>query len=105
MDIDSPIIITFSESMEPNSITPSSFTVAEMDGIEPESGTITFTDENKTAIFTPSTLLKEGTVYLVTVTTDVRNVMGISMSESFTSYFVTAYPPLTVLNIIPENDR
>ncbi|HEY6871526.1 MAG TPA: carboxypeptidase regulatory-like domain-containing protein [Geobacteraceae bacterium] len=80
------IVITFSEPVQPGSLTPVSVTLS--DGSASLTGTIAAGDGNTTATFTPVAPLKEQTVYTVRVDGILDN-LGRPMAKPFVSTFTT----------------
>ena len=96
------IAATFSESMDPATVTTVGFTLK--NGTTPVSGTVTYS--GVTATFTPSTSLLGNTLYTATVTSSVKDLAGNAMSTNYSWSFTTAPPDLTpplVLSTSPAN--
>ena len=91
------ITVTFSEPIDPASVTDATFTVTPTGG-NPISGTIAVA--GATATFTPAALLAYGTTYSVRLTPGIRdlagNPMGVQHSWSFTT---AANPPPAVVTV------
>jgi hypothetical protein len=99
----STITATFSEAMDPATITASTFSL--MSGTTPVSGTITYT--GTTAVLTPTTPLTPSTVYSATITTGVQDLAGNAMSANYSWQFKTSAPdttPPTVTSTSPANN-
>lgn len=80
------ISITFSEPMDPLTITSANITLA--DGVTPVSGTLTYF--GLTATFTPSGgQLETDTTYTATITTGVRDLAGNAMANNVAWDFTT----------------
>ena len=77
--------VTFSEPIDPTSVTATAFAVGSVSGAIDASGT--------NATFTPDAPLDPGASYTVTVT-GVRDTAGNAMASPFTSSFTTTAPPL-----------
>jgi hypothetical protein len=97
--------VTFSEPMNPATITSASVTLKQ--GTVAVAGTVTYS--GVTATFTPSAALAANTVYTGTVTTAVKDVAGNAMTATFTSGFttetaVTDVIAPTVLSVTPGNN-
>jgi hypothetical protein len=86
--INSAVIATFSEQLDPATITTASFTL--MNGTTPVSGTVTYS--GSTASFTPSTSLATNTLYTATITTGVKDLAGNVMSANYSWSFQTFAP-------------
>jgi hypothetical protein len=101
--IASPITATFSEAIDPATITSASFTLGKV-GTR-IAGTVLLS--GKTATFTPLASLDYNTTFTATVTTAVRDLAGNNLPASFTwSFTTTAAPdttPPTVVSTTPAN--
>jgi hypothetical protein len=96
--INSAITATFSEPIDPATITTTEFTLTK--GITPVSGTVTYS--GTTATFTPSAPLTTNTLYTATITAGVKDLLGNAMSVSYSWSFQTFAPPTpTVLSASP----
>ncbi len=95
---------TFSEAMDPLTITTATFTMAGP-GATPVSGTVTHTDT--TATFTPLSPLAVSTTYTSTITTGVKDLAGNALANNYVwSWTTGAAPdstPPTVISTIPAN--
>lgn len=78
---------TFSEAMDPLTLTASTFLVKQ--GNNPVAGTISFGPNGTTATFTPSSLLTASTVYGVTLTPGVKDLAGTPLAAAVTWTFTT----------------
>ena len=85
---------TFSEAMDPLTITASSFTLKI--GTTSVAGAVNYS--GTTATFTPTVALLSGTTYTATITTVAKNVAGIALANNFVWSFSTVGPlgPLAV---------
>jgi len=83
--INTPIAITFSEAMDPLTITTATITVRQ--GTNPVAGTVTYA--GVTAIFTPTQVPASGTVYTVTVSDSVTDLAGNAMAADYVWTFTT----------------
>ncbi len=86
--IHATISATFKESMDSTTISSSSFTVSK-DGAN-VAGTVTYDVANKKAVFAPSAILSNSKVYIATVTTGVKTLSNIAMTENKVWSFTTA---------------
>ena len=88
------INVTFSEAMNPLTVTSSSFTL--MNGATSIPGTVNYAGTSAT--FTPSANLLSGTTYTATITTQAKNVAGTPIANDFVWSFSTSAPlgPLAV---------
>jgi hypothetical protein len=96
--------VTFSEPMNPATITSASITLKQ--GAVAIAGTVAYS--GVTATFTPSAPLAANTVYTGTVTTAVKDVAGNALAANYTSGFtteaaVTDVTAPTVLSVTPAN--
>ncbi|WP_373047404.1 Ig-like domain-containing protein [Vulgatibacter sp.] len=97
--------ITFSEPIDPASITAASFRLLGPDG--PVAGERRV--EGAEVVFTPSTVLREGASYRVVIGRQVRDLAGVPLAGSggvesdFSYLFGTAAVPPTVVSIEPAD--
>jgi len=91
VDVNTTITATFSKSMNASTLTAAgTFTVN--DGSADVNGIVTYNESVKTATFTltpPGTLLKNSTVYTVSITTAAKDTEGIAPAEAKTWSFTT----------------
>jgi hypothetical protein len=87
---------TFSEAMNPLTLTTSTFTL--MNGATPVAGAVSYA--GTTATFTPTVSLLAGITYTATITTGATSVGGIALSSVYVWTFTTANVP-TVLSTDP----
>jgi hypothetical protein len=94
------ISATFSESMDSSTITAANFSVAA--GALQTAGVVTFA--GNTATFDPSADFAEGTVYTVTISTEVKDLSGNALASekkwSFTTDGAPVVPDTTAPSII-----
>ncbi|WP_197463674.1 Ig-like domain-containing protein [Desulfuromonas sp. DDH964] len=83
---------TFSEAMEPGTITPLSFTLAS--GGTAVAGSVTYA--GVTAIFNPATDLAFNTTYTATITTGARDLAGNPLANNHVWSFTTGAAPDTL---------
>ena len=81
------ISATFSEAMDPATITNTTFT---LDGV---SGTVTYDAGTKTATFDPTTNLAYNKTYTATITTGVKDLAGIGLAAVYNWSFTTELEP------------
>lgn len=93
----SEITATFAKPMEPLTINESTFTVTTRVGSV--KGKVTYDSAYNKAIFKPLINLAPATMYLVTITTDVKNVDGNSMEQDYSWIFLTGGQPYPVVSI------
>ncbi len=79
------ITATFSEPMDPATITAATFTLSASSGYI--SGTVSYT--GSTATFTPSGSLAYETIYTATITAGARDLAGNAMQASYSWSFKT----------------
>ncbi len=104
VDTNASITATFSEEMDPATITPATFTVTEP-GLTPVTGTVTYA--GTTAIFTLESNLAPNTTYTATITTGVKDPAGNALASahawSFTTGATADTTAPTVSSTNPEN--
>ncbi len=83
--LNNAIAVTFSESMDPATITASTFTVKQ--GATPVPGTVTYA--GTTATFHPQAALAANTMYTATVTTGVKDMTGAALASPVVWSFTT----------------
>jgi len=88
---------TFSEAMDPLTITSSTFTL--MDGVTPVTGVVAYS--GITATFTPGSVLSADKTYTATITTGAKNVPGTALTASFIWNFSTI--PQYSVNVVAVN--
>jgi hypothetical protein len=102
--LNSTVSATFSEAMDPLTLTLTSFTVNQ--GALAVTGVVTYT--GKTATFTPSMVFDAEKVYTATITTEAESMTGNALAEnqvwSFTSGMAVDNEPPTVTENNPLND-
>ena len=102
--VDTTIIVTFSEPVNPSDISPDTFFIN--DDISVISGKISHSE--MTAIFTPDTELADDTIYTVTLTTGIEDMAGNPLEFNYTWFFTTQEglfnsPPDTPAALAPAN--
>jgi hypothetical protein len=91
--VNTPVTVTFSETMSSSSITTSSFTLTQ--GSSPISGTVSYDSGSQTATFTPLSALAYSTSYTATLTTGVQDSEGVALASSSSWSFTTLSPPVS----------
>jgi uncharacterized protein (TIGR03437 family) len=101
--IGNALTATFSEAMNPTTITPLTFTL--QNGLTPIGGTVSYV--GVTATFTPSSNLPADTLLTATITTEAQDPQGDGLASNYVWTFTTgAAPdltPPTVSSTVPAN--
>jgi len=104
--INRKISATFSEGMDPLTVTTANFTVTGPDGT-PVTGTVILGATTYIATFTPTSNLAYNTTYTATITTGAKDLAGNALAANYTWSFTTgAAPdttPPTVSSTVPAN--
>ena len=102
----STVTATFGEAMNPSTINATTFTVAGP-GTTPVTGSVAYDQPSKTAIFSPTSSLADGTTYTATIGTGARDLYGNALVSSFQWTFATAsngcHPAPVVIAVSPPN--
>ncbi len=85
--VDSALAVTFSEAMDPASISAATFTVTGA-AAAPVVGTVTYT--GVTATFRPTSVLANGTLFTAAITTGAKDLAGTALAARYTWSFTTA---------------
>jgi outer membrane protein assembly factor BamB len=94
------ITATFSEPVDPATVTSTSFTL--MNGTTPVSGTVT--SSGTTATFTLAAPLDFSTTYTASISNGVKDLMGNAMAATYTWTFTTgAAPDITPPTVVSVN--
>jgi hypothetical protein len=88
---------TFSKAMDPATINPLTFTLAQ--GLTPITGTVTIDGLTNTATFAPTMPLGIGLLYTATITNSVRDTGGLAMVANYTWSFTTSACGLAPINL------
>jgi hypothetical protein len=99
--VNTAIAATFTETMNPATITAATFTVTGPSGAV--TGTVSYNATGSVATFTPSGNLAYNTVYTAAVTTGAKNTLGIATASDYTWTFTTIIPPPVVVSTVPPN--
>jgi hypothetical protein len=83
--VNSAVAATFSESMNPLTITTATFTLKQ--GVTPVLGAVTYV--GVTAVFTPSSALAYSTTYTATITTGAKDLAGNALASNYVWSFTT----------------
>jgi hypothetical protein len=101
--INSAMTATFSEAMQPTTITTLTFTLKQ--GTTPVSGTVTYSGVKAT--FTPSANLASSTAYTATITTATKDLAGNAVTSNYVWTFTTGgvldTTAPTVSSTVPAN--
>lgn len=89
--LNTAIRVVFSKAMDQTTINTTNFTLSNAGGAV--NGTLLYDAATKTATFTPSGDLAEGTVYVTTLSTAIQETGGHGLPWTYTSTFTTAAPP------------
>jgi hypothetical protein len=99
------VTATFSEAMDPLTISPATFTLKQ--GLSPVAGTVTYAAVGATATFSPVSALAVGTTYTATISTGAKDLAGNPLLNNFAWSFTTGAAPdttrPTVLATVPAN--
>ncbi|HXI84527.1 MAG TPA: ice-binding family protein [Verrucomicrobiae bacterium] len=97
------IAATFSEAMDPSTITTNTFTLKQ--GATPVAGAVTYV--GVTATFNPTSTLATGTTYTAMITTGAKDLAGNALAAGFSWSFTTGATPdttaPTVSSTVPTN--
>jgi hypothetical protein len=94
--VNTGISATFSEPMDPATVTAATFTLAGP-GASPVAGTVSYS--GSTATFTPKTVLATGTLYMATITSGAKNAAGTGLAGNFVWTYTTVVAPTVVATI------
>jgi hypothetical protein len=92
VDINRALTVTFSEDIDPSTITSNSFLVDTATG-GIVTGSVAYDPASKTATFRSDVNLTTTTTYVATVTSDVEDLAGNTLSKDYTWQFTTKAPP------------
>ena len=97
------VTATFSEAMDPTTITATTFTVTGP-GTTPVAGTVTYAAVGDTATFTPSVNLVPGTVFTGTINTAASDLAGNKLAVNYVWTFTTGAAPDTTPPTITQTN-
>ena len=98
--VNNGLMVTFSETINPATLTSSTFTLKR--GTTTVAGTVTGT--GSTATFTPSAVLTSNTVYTASISTGVKDAAGNALASNYSWNFTTAVADgtaPTILSVLP----
>ncbi len=102
VDLNKAITATFNTPMDPSTLNAGSFTI--YNGSTPVPGVVTYFGSS--ARFTPTSPLIINTIYTATVTTDAKDLMGISIANQYVWTFSTfTIVPLKVISTNPFDNE
>src|SRR5450759_735362 len=96
--INAKVDATFSEAMDPSTITTTTFTLKQ--GATAVPGTVTYSGVS--AVFTPAGNLTASTTYTATITTGAQCLEGVAMAANYTWSWTTAAAPDTTAPTVTE---
>ncbi len=100
VSVDQALSATFSETMNPATISGSTFTLTGP-GSTPVAGVVTYS--GSVAVFTPAASLASGTLYTATITTGATNAGGVPLGSNYVWTFTTIAAPPAVIATVPLN--
>jgi Ice-binding-like/Bacterial Ig-like domain len=83
------VVATFSEAMNPSTISTTTFTLTGTGGAA-VAGTVTYDGPSLAATFTPTNTLAVSTLYTITITSGAQNLFGTPLANNHVSSFTTA---------------
>jgi methionine-rich copper-binding protein CopC len=98
--INKQIAATFSEAMDPSTISTTTFTLQQ--GATPVAGTVTYV--GTTATFAPASPLAVNTTYTATITTGVKDLAGNALASVFGWSFTSGAAPDTTAPTVTSTD-
>ncbi|MCH8800403.1 MAG: Ig-like domain-containing protein [Chloroflexi bacterium] len=97
--VNTDITVTFSEAMDPSTITTSSFTVTG----DSVTGVVSYDSSTKTATFNPSPDLATGTTFTAALSTAVTDAAGNALASAFSWSFTTVAGSLSdEVDLVPS---
>ena len=106
--VNTTITVTFSESMDASTINNATFIVKLLPANNEITGTVTYDDTTKTAVFKPAENLNYTTKYYATITAGVKDLSGNPMEKDYPWFFTTAATdttPPSVVSTSPQKDE
>jgi hypothetical protein len=97
----SDVRATFSQALDPSTVTGSSFTLTTPAGATVPAG-VSYDGPTRTAVLTPSAALQPSTAYTATLTSAVRGTGGSGLGSDYTWHFTTSSCPCSLMtNLVP----
>ena len=94
--INGPIHATFSEAIDPTTLTVSTFSLTAGAPAVPVEGSVSFDGPSSTAVFLPAANLAGDTTFTATITTDIKSVSGATLLAPHKWTFTTGTTALGV---------
>lgn len=85
VSLDGSVSATFSEAMDPDTLTASSFTLTSGDAAVPVAGTVVYADS--IAVFRPAAPLTSSGSYTATISTDANSGLGVALAAAYSWSF------------------
>ncbi len=92
--------VTFSNAMDPSTMTSATFTVVTGSSSTPVQGTVGYDVVNKIVTFTPVSNLPAATTFIATITTGAKAVTGTAMAHNFVWSFTTQAPQISLVTSV-----
>jgi Ice-binding-like/Bacterial Ig-like domain len=90
---DTVVLATFSEAMDPTTISTTTFTLTSGTPPVAVTGTVTYDVASHVATFTPTNPLALNTLYTATITTGAQDLNGIPLASDYVWTFTTSVAP------------
>ncbi len=85
VSLDGRVSATFSEAMDPDTLTASTFTLTSGDAAVPVAGTVVYADS--IAVFWPAAQLASSSAYTATISTDANSGLGVALGVAYSWSF------------------
>jgi len=85
VSLDGPVSATFSEAMDPDTLSASTFTLTSGDAAVPVAGTVIYA--NSIAVFWPTAQLASSGAYTATISTDANSGLGVALGAAYSWSF------------------
>jgi alpha-tubulin suppressor-like RCC1 family protein/subtilisin family serine protease len=102
LDATANVTATFSENVDPSTLTTGTFTLTKQGSSTPVAAHVTYDATNKKAILDPDSTLEVSTTYTATIkggSTGVKDLAGNALAQDYTWTFTTATPQSTSCTI------